>query len=236
VPTLCAYDPAYSYEIAIIVQDGLRRMYGEGENCFYYLTVENEMYPMPAMPAGVADGVRRGLYKFAPAAGDDERPRVHLFGSGAILREALRAQEILAGYRVAADVWSATSYSELRREALAAERWNMLHPLEEARVPYVTRLLADEPWPVVAASDYMKAVPDQIARFVPGGMISLGTDGFGRSDTRAALRRFFEVDAAAIAVAALHQLARRGEVAPTVVQEAIAALNVDPEQPEPAHA
>jgi pyruvate dehydrogenase E1 component len=236
VPTLKAYDPAYAYEVAIIVQDGLRRMYAEGEDCFYYLTVENEMYPMPPMPAGVADGVRRGLYKLAPGRGEDDWPRLHLFGSGAILREALRAQEILAGYRVAADVWSATSYSELRRDALAAERWNMLHPLAEPRVPYVTRVLADQPWPIVAASDYMKAVPDQIARFVPAGMVSLGTDGFGRSDMRDALRRFFEVDAEAITVAALHQLARRGEVAASVVQEAIAALGIDPEQPDPARA
>jgi pyruvate dehydrogenase E1 component len=236
VPTVRAYDPAFAYEIAVIVHDGLRRMYVEGEDCFYYLTVQNEMYPMPAMPAGVADGIRRGLYKFSPAADPGGRPRIHLFGSGAILREALKAQGLLAERGVAADVWSATSYTELRRDALAAERWNMLHPGEAERVPYLTQVLAEEPWPIVAASDYMRILPDQIARFVPAGLFPLGTDGFGRSDTRVALRRHFEVDAAAITVAALGQLAARGTIDPADVQRAIAELEVDPEQPDPATA
>jgi len=236
VPTVHAYDPAFAYEIAVIVQDGLRRMYTEGEACFYYLTVYNEMYPMPAMPAGAAEGIRRGLYKIAPAADAEGKARIHLFGSGPILREALAAQKLLAERGVAADVWSVTSYSELRRDALACERWNLLHPGEPERVPYVTRMLADEPWPVIAASDYMKAVPDQVARFVPAGLYPLGTDGFGRSDTREALRRFFEVDAAAIAVAALHQLARRGAVPLDAVRTAIDELGVDAEQVDPATA
>ena len=236
VPTVHAYDPAFAYEIAVIVQDGLRRMYTDGESCFYYLTVYNEMYPMPAMPAGVEEGIRRGAYKLASAAVPDGKPRVHLFGSGPILREAWKAQHLLAERGVAADVWSVTSYSELRREALAAERWNTLHPGEPERIPYLTRVLADEPWPVVAASDYMRTVADQVARFVPAGFYSLGTDGFGRSDTRDALRRFFEVDAAAITVAALSQLARRGAVDAAVVRRAIADLEVDPDQRDPATA
>ena len=237
VPTVHAYDPAFAYEIAVIVQDGLRRMYGEGESCFYYLTVYNELYPMPGMPEGVADGIRRGLYKLAPAAAADDRaPRIHLFGSGPILREALEAQQLLGERGVAADVWSVTSYTELRRDALACERWNMLHPGEPERVPYVTQMLAREPWPVIAASDYMKAVADQIARFVPGGLHPLGTDGFGRSDTRDALRRFFEVDAAAIAVAALSELARRGTIEVARAKQAIVDLGVDPEQADPATA
>ena len=236
VPTVRAYDPAFAYELAVIVHDGLHRMYTEGENCFYYLTVYNEMYPMPAMPAGVEEGIRRGAYKFAPAPAPKGQPRVHLFGSGPILREAVKAQQLLAERGVGADVWSVTSYSELRRDALAAERWNTLHPGEPERVPYLTQILADEPWPVIAASDYMRAVADQVARFVPAGLYPLGTDGFGRSDTREALRRFFEVDAAAITVAALAQLAKRGAVDAAVVRQAIDALGVDPEQRNPATA
>jgi pyruvate dehydrogenase E1 component len=236
VPTVHAYDPAFAYELAVIVQDGLRRMYAEGEACFYYLTVYNELYAMPGMPAGAEEGIRRGVYKLAPAADPAGKPRVHLFGSGAILREALTAQTLLAERGVAADVWSATSYTELRRDALACERWNLLHPGEPERVPYITRVLADEPWPVIAATDYMKMVADQIARFVPAGLHPLGTDGFGRSDTRDALRRFFEVDAAAITVAALHQLARRGDLPMDAVRSAIADLRVDPEQADPSTA
>jgi pyruvate dehydrogenase E1 component len=236
VPTVRAYDPAFAYEIAVIVHDGLRRMYVEGEDCFYYLTVQNEMYPMPAMPSGVADGIRRGLYKLSPADEPGDRPRIHLFGSGAILREALKAQEMLAERGVAADVWSVTSYTELRRDALAAERWNMLHPGETPRVPYVSQALAGEPWPIVAVSDSMRIVPDQIARFVPNGFFPLGTDGFGRSDTRVALRRFFEVDAAAITVAALSQLAYRGDIEPAQVQRAIEQLELDPDTVDPATA
>jgi pyruvate dehydrogenase E1 component len=236
VPTVRAYDPAFAYEIAVIVQDGLRRMYGEQEDCFYYLTVENEMYPMPAMPEGVEEGIRRGLYKLAPSEAPDDWPHIHLFGSGAILREALKAQQLLADRSVAADVWSVTSYSELRRDALAAERWNMLHPSEPPRQPFVTRTLADEPWPIVAATDYMKIVADQIARFTPGGLRVLGTDGFGRSDTRDALRRFFEVDAAMICVAALYELSQHGTIPVEQVERAIQELEIDRDKPDPATA
>jgi pyruvate dehydrogenase E1 component len=233
-PTVRAYDPAYAYEIAVIVEDGIRRMYVDRENVFYYITAMNEPYPQPAMPAGVADGIVHGLYKVQAAADPSIGPRIHLFGSGAILREALRAQALLVAVGVAADVWSVTSYTELRRDALAAERWTMLHPRESPHVPYVTEALASEPWPIVAATDYLKIIADQIARFVPAGLHALGTDGFGRSDTREALRRFFEVDAETIAVAALDALARRGALATDTVAEAIRAFGLDPETPDPA--
>ncbi|HUU85302.1 MAG TPA: pyruvate dehydrogenase (acetyl-transferring), homodimeric type [Phycisphaerae bacterium] len=240
VPTIQPYDPAFAYEIAVIIQDGIRRMYTEGEDIFYYLTVENEPYPQPPMPEGVNEGILRGLYKFKAADKPGDRPRVHLFGSGALLRSALEAQQILAEqFDVAADVWSATSYTLLRREALAVERWNMLHPAPAGagpRSPYVTELLASEPWPVIAVSDYLKAVPDQIARWVPGGLYPLGTDGFGRSESRRDLRRHFEVDAAHITLAALHQLAQRGQVEADRVADAIERLDIDADKPNPATA
>jgi pyruvate dehydrogenase E1 component len=236
VPTVRAYDPAFAYEIAVIVEDGLRRMYVEQEDCFYYLTVANEMYTHPAMPDGAREGILRGLYKLAPADASVRGPRVHLFGSGAILREALRAQSLLAERGVAADVWSATSYATLRRDAVALQRWNRLHPLEPERVPFLSSVLAAEPYPIVAATDYMKIVADQIGPFVPAGLVALGTDGFGRSDLRPALRRFFEVDAECIAVAALHTLAARGELPRERVAEAIHALGIDPDKLDPATA
>ncbi|MHC4065987.1 MAG: pyruvate dehydrogenase (acetyl-transferring), homodimeric type, partial [Planctomycetota bacterium] len=185
VPNLQSYDPAFAYELAVIIRDGIHRMFERHEDIFYYLTVQNEPYPQPPMPEGAADGILQGLYKFRPATDPGERPRVHLFGSGAILREALAAQELLADeFHVAADVWSATSYTLLRREALEVERWNRLHPGEPAGTPLITALLQAEPWPVVAATDYVKAIPDQVARWVPGGLCPLGTDGFGRSESR----------------------------------------------------
>jgi pyruvate dehydrogenase E1 component len=234
LPTLQAYDPAFAYEIAVIIQEGIRRMYEAQEDIFYYLTLGNENYAMPPMPEGVREGILRGLYKFQASAAPSTWPKVHLFGSGAILREALRAQALLEErFEVAADVWSATSYKALRREALAVDRWNRLHPEEPPRVPYVVQLLAGETGPVVAASDYLKAVPDQIAPWVPG-LCSLGTDGFGRSDTRPSLRRFFEVDAESIAVAALYQLAQRGTLERAVVSRAIREFGIDPDRPDPA--
>jgi pyruvate dehydrogenase E1 component len=239
VPNLVAYDPAYAYEVAVILRDGLRRMYGEREDVFYYVTLCNENYEMPPLPDGAEEGILRGLYKLrpAPAAKDGdpaERPRVHLWGSGPLLNEALRAQGILADrFGVAADVWSATSYKELRREALAVERWNLLHPDEEPRVPYLTRALQGESGPVVAVSDYMKLVPDQVARWVPNGLYPLGTDGFGRSDTRKALRRFFEVDAETVALAALSRLALAGAIDRRKVVEAREALGIDAGKPDP---
>ena len=234
VPTLAAYDPAFAYETAVIVLDGIRRMYENQEDLFYYITMYNENYVMPPMPEGVREGILQGIYRLRPAEPADGRPSVQLFGSGAILREALRAQEILAAkFNVAAGVWSATSYSQLRREALAADRWNRLHPLENPRRPYIQTVLDQTQGPIVAVSDYMKIVPDQIAPWLPGRLLSLGTDGFGRSDNRTHLRRFFEIDAEFIVVAALHQLSQRGEIPATQVAKAIQELGVNPEKADP---
>ena len=237
VPNLVAYDPAYAFELAVIIQDGIRRMYEVGEDLFYYITLGNEKYPMPRMPEGATEGILRGMYKFRPSALRKSRDRqgaVHLLGSGAILREALRAQELLAErFEIAADVWSVTSYKELRREALEVERWNMLHPAAPPRRSYVERLLADEKGVFVAASDYMKLMPDMISRWVPGGLYPLGTDGFGRSENRDSLRRFFEADAEFITVASLAQLARRGQIKASQVEQAIRQLEIDPEKVYP---
>jgi pyruvate dehydrogenase E1 component len=242
VPNVQAYDPAFAYEIAVIIRAGLERMFEKGEDIFYYLTLQNEPYPMPPMPEGAERGILDGLYLLRKAAEGEATERrkqagryVRLFGSGSILMQVLKAQEVLAArYDVAADVYSATSYLQLRREALAAERWNMLHPEAEPRVPRVTQILAGSDAPVVAATDYMKAIPDQIARWVPGGLTPLGTDGFGRSDTREALRRHFEVDPPAVTVAALAALARRGKAKPAEVAQAIRDLGVDPDKVDPA--
>jgi pyruvate dehydrogenase E1 component len=237
VPNLLAYDPAYAYELALILQDGIRRMYEAGENIFYYITLGNENYPMAAMPAGVEEGVLKGMYRLRPASIKGKGTRVHLLGSGAILREALRAQEVLAEREgIAADVWSVTSYKELRREALEAERWNRLHPTAEPRRSYLENLLAAEQGVFIAASDYMKALPEMITRWVPGGLVALGTDGFGRSENRASLRRFFEVDAESIVVAALDQLRKRGEVKPERVAKAIKELGLNPDKADPVRA
>ena len=235
VPNLLAYDPAYAYEIAVILQEGIRRMYEQGEDVFYYLTVMNENYTQPAIPDGVREGILKGMYRFKAAdASATDRSRVQLFGSGAILNETLKAQALLSEkYGVAADVWSVTSYKELHREAVETERWNMRHPNEEARVPYVTQCLRDAPGPVVAATDYIKALPESIARWLPGRAIVLGTDGFGRSDGRVALRQFFEVDAAHIALAALAALAWEKAIDPRVVSQAIADLGIDPDKQNP---
>jgi pyruvate dehydrogenase E1 component len=222
--------------MALIVQNGIRRMYEQGESVFYYLTVCNENYPMEPMPAGAAEGVIKGLYRLRASTLQKSKvkSRVHLFGSGPILRQTLRAQELLAEkYGVAADVWSVTSYTELRREALACERWNRLHPTQPARKSYLEKLLANEKGVFIAASDYMKSLADSIARWIPGGITPLGTDGFGRSENRASLRRFFEVDAECITVAALEQLSRRGELQAEQVARAIQELGIDAEKPDP---
>jgi pyruvate dehydrogenase E1 component len=233
VPSLMTYDPAWAYEMAVIIRDGLRRMYTDHEDVFYYLTLYNENYPMPAKPDGVDNGILKGLYKFRPAS-RDRQPKVQLFGSGPLLRQALQAQETLdERYGVAADVWSATSYRLLRGEALNARRWNMLHPSDEPRRSYLETVLQGETGPFVAVSDYMRAVPDQIAPWVPGQMLTLGTDGFGRSDTRPALRRFFEVDDACIVIAALYALSRDGIIARETVTKAITELGVEPDKAFP---
>jgi pyruvate dehydrogenase E1 component len=212
-------------------------MYEKREDIFYYITLYNENYPMPHKPPGVDEGILKGLYKLKPAPeGQDggARPHVHLLGSGSVLAEALRAQQILAErYGVAADVWSATSYKQLRNDALEADRWSMLHPDQEPRKPYVTGLFEGDQDPVIAMSDYMKLVPDQIARWLPDRLFSLGTDGFGRSETREALRRFFEIDAECVALAALYQLARRGTIDREVARRALDELGIDPEKVYP---
>jgi pyruvate dehydrogenase E1 component len=233
IPTLMTYDPAFAYEIAVIVQDGMRRMYQEGEDIFYYLTLYNENYSMPVMPEGVEDGILKGLYKFRKGA-DGKKHKAHIFGSGTIIRQALRAQEILADrYDVSADVWSATSYKLLKTDLQRTSRWNMLHPAESPRKAYLETVLESETGPFVAVSDYMKIIPDQIAPWVPGGLDTLGTDGFGRSDTREKLRRFFEIDAECVVVATLYALAKRGAIDRKAVAQAIKDLNVDPEKAFP---
>ena len=237
VPNVVAYDPAFAYELAVIIQDGIRRMYEHGESVFYYITLYNENYPMAAMPEDATEGILKGMYKFRAAKSSSKGTKIHLLGSGPILREVLQAQDILAEkYGVAADVWSVTSYKELRREALEVERWNRLHPLEKSRMSYVEKVLGQEKGIFLAASDYMKSLPEMIARWVPGGLTPLGTDGFGRSENRASLRRFFEVDAEFITLAALDQLARRGEIKPERVQKAIKELDIDPEKADPVRA
>jgi pyruvate dehydrogenase E1 component len=233
VPNVVAYDPALAYELAVIIRDGIRRMYQEAEDVFYYITLYNENYPMLPMPQGVEQGILKGLYRLA--ASDLKSPTVktkaHLFGSGPILLQALRAQAMLAEhFGVAADVWSATSYHELRRDALEMENWNLVHPGEKPRQSHVQTTLAKEEGVFIGASDFMRSVPEMIARWVPGGLFPLGTDGFGRSETRPALRRFFEVDAESIVVAALAQLAQRGAVKPAVVQEAMKKFGIDPDK------
>ncbi len=235
MPTLLTYDAAFAYELAVIIADGLKRMYRQGEDLFYYLTLYNENYAMPPMPAGVEEGILRGLYRFK--AGPAGLPlKAHLLGSGPLLRSALRAQEILGErYGVSADVWSATSYKRLRSEALRAQRWNMLHPASPPQRSYLETTLEKEQGVFVAVSDFMKMVPDQIAPWVPGGLTPLGTDGFGRSDTRENLRRFFEVDGESVAVAALYALARQGKVTPAAAARAIQDLGVDPEKAFPAY-
>jgi len=232
VPNCLAYDPAFAYELAVIIHDGLRRMYVEQERIFYYITVMNENYAQPAMPAGAAPGILSGGYMLQN--GGHGKVRATLLGSGTILRECLAAAKILEDdYGVSADVLSITSFSELRREALECERWNLLHPGEPARVPYVRELLQERAGPVVAATDYMRTVPDQIRQWVSARYVTLGTDGFGRSDSRTALRRFFEVDRGYIAVAALKALADDGHVDRATVGRAIEALGVDPDKPVP---
>ena len=233
VPNLLTYDPAFAFEMAVIIQDGIRRMYKEQESVFYYLTAYNENYAMPPMPEGAETGILKGMYLFRPSR-KQSGLKAQLLGSGPILNEALKAQEILEErYSVAADVWSVTSYKELRRDALEAERWNMLHPGQAPRTPYVTQCLTPGRGVCVAASDYVKATPDSISRWVPSPMISLGTEGFGRSESREALRDFFEIDARYIALAALYGLAREKSIYLDLVKKAIQDMEIDPEKADP---
>jgi pyruvate dehydrogenase E1 component len=233
-PNCVSYDPAYAYELAVIIQDGLRRMYRDQESIFYYLTVMNEQYEMPEMPEGSREGILKGMYRFKAASEPNAKLRAQLFGSGAILNEVVKAQDILQKYGVAADVWSVTSYQELYRDGHTCERWNMLHPTEAPRVPWVTECLKDAPGVFVAASDYLKVLPDSIDRWMPRKVRSLGTDGFGRSEDRAALREFFEVDARFVAVAALAELLKEGQIGADVVARAIKESGINPEKNNPA--
>ena len=232
VPNCVSYDPTYAYELAVIIQDGLRRMIGEQENIFYYITCMNENYVHPAMPSGVEDGILRGMYLLH--VGGRGQVRVQLMGSGAILREVLAAAKLLRDeFGVPSDVWSVTSFNELRRDALAAERWNQLHPEAEPRTSYLEKCLRKRKGPYVAATDYMKIVPDQIQRWMPGRYVTLGTDGYGRSDGRAALRQFFEVDRQYITITALKALADDGVLDQQTVVQAIEKFGIDPEKPDP---
>jgi len=235
VPNCLSYDPAFAYEIAVIIQEGIRRMYDDGESIFYYLTVMNENYEMPPMPDGCADGILKGMYRLRQSANKNAKLRAQLFGSGAILNEALKAQKILGEkFGVAADVWSVTSYRELYRDGNAVERWNRLHPEEPPKVPYVTECLKDAPGVFVAVSDYLKALPDSISRWYPRPLVALGTDGFGRSESRDALRNFFEVDVRHITLATLHALQGEGQVKAETVRKAIQEFEINPEKLDPA--
>jgi pyruvate dehydrogenase E1 component len=232
IPVCVSYDPTFMYELAVIIHNGLERMYQQQENIFYYLTIMNENYLQPAMPEGVKDGIIKGLYLYK--ANDTHALKVQLMGSGTILREAIAAADLLAkDFNVSANIWSATSFNELAREAQAVERWNRLHPESEQKQPYVSQCFRLHPTPVIAATDYVRAYPEQIRRFIPQNYTVLGTDGFGRSDTRSQLRQFFEVDRYHIAVAALKALADEGNTPPSQVSAAIQKYTINPEKPNP---
>ncbi|MEM1067279.1 MAG: pyruvate dehydrogenase (acetyl-transferring), homodimeric type [Planctomycetota bacterium] len=233
-PTVRAYDPAFAYEVVVIIAEGLKKMYQEGEECIYYLMAENDAYDHPEMPEGCEEGIIKGMYKYRSQEADNAKARVQLFGSGAILNSALKAQEILAEqFGVASDVWSVTSYTELRRDAATCERWNMLHPTETPRKSYLEETLDGVEGPFISASDYVRALGEQLMPYIPGDYFVLGTDGMGRSETREALRRHFEVDAESIVIATLSRLAKAGVVTTEDVQDAISALGYDAEKVDP---
>ena len=233
-PTVRAYDPAWAYETTVIVLDGLKRMYQDGEQAIYYITAENENYEHPDMPEGVEEGILKGMYKFRSRDVDAPVARVQLFGSGAILNGVLKAQEILAEqYNVASDVWSVTSYTQLRREAAECDRWNKLHPTEKPKVSYVSQMLEGAEGPFISSSDYVRALGEQIAPWVPGDYTVLGTDGMGRSETRPALRRHFEVDCESVVITTLYRLSKQGVVSPKDVAKAIKDLGYDTEKVNP---
>jgi pyruvate dehydrogenase E1 component len=234
IPNMVAYDPAFAFELAVIIRDGIKRMFEDQENIYYYITVMNENYAMPEMPKGAKEGILKGMYKFKPSKMKDAKPKAQLFGSGTILNQVLQAQEILEkDYKVAADVWSVTSYKELRREALEAERWNMLNPDKKQKTSYITLTLSKEQGVFVAASDYVKALPDSISKWVPGTLYSLGTDGFGRSASRKELRDFFEVDYRHIVYATLGALVKEGKIKETVLEKAKKDLEIKPDKLNP---
>ena len=236
-PLIRSYDPAYAYETTVIIMDGLKRMYEQGETAIYYISVENENYAMPAMPEGVEDGIVKGIYKLSSRDVPNARARVQLFGTGAILRMVLQAQEMLAEkFNIASDVWSVTSYTQLRRDAQTCERWNFLHPTEEPKQSYIEQLLQGVEGPFIAASDHVRALPEQLIRYIPGDYFVLGTDGMGRSETREALRRHFEVDAESVVLAALYRLAKQNVLQMSDVAQAIKDLDYNPEKVNPLFA
>jgi pyruvate dehydrogenase E1 component len=236
-PTIRAYDPAWAYETVVIVLDGMRRLYQEGETGIYYITVHNEDYDMPAMPEGIEEGIIRGMYPFRSQEVDQAKGRVQLFGSGAILRHVLEAQQILADkYKIASDAWSVTSYTQLRRDAQSCERWNMLHPDQAAKKSYLQTVLEGVRGPIISASDNVRAVGEQLLPYMTEDYYVLGCDGMGRSETRATLRRHFEVDAVSIVVAALYRLSKQGVLSASVVSKAIQDLGLDPEKQNPLYA
>ena len=233
-PNCVSYDPAYAYELAVIIQDGIRRMYRDKESIFYYLTVMNEQYEMPAMPDGSREGILKGIYRLSRSANTKAKLKAQLLGSGTILNEVVAAAKLLETYGVAADVWSVTSYNELYREAHACDRWNMLHPEATPKVPFVTQQLKDTEGVIVSASDYLKVLPASLDRWMPRRVRALGTDGFGRSEARKELRDFFEVGAPYIAVATLAELAQNGQLEAKVVAQAIKDLGINSDKKDPA--
>ncbi|PIX95521.1 MAG: pyruvate dehydrogenase (acetyl-transferring), homodimeric type, partial [Ignavibacteria bacterium CG_4_10_14_3_um_filter_37_18] len=234
VPNLVTYDPAFAFELAVIIRDGIRRMYEEQEKIFYYITVMNENYAMPAMPEGSKEGILKGMYKLKESENSSHKLKANLLGSGTMVNEALKAQKILEEkYKVSADVWSVTSYKELRRDALNVERWNLLHPTAEQKIPYITQCFTNDEGVIVASSDYVKTLPDSIAKWLPKQIVSLGTDGFGRSEARPELRDFFEVDARYIVIGTLFALAKEGKLKMTQVEKVIKELEINPEKLNP---
>jgi pyruvate dehydrogenase E1 component len=234
IPNLVTYDPAFAYELAVIINDGIKRMYVNREDIFYYITVMNENYPMPHMPEGVKDGILKGIYRFKSSEKKDLKLKANLLGSGTILNEVIKAAAMLEEkYNVVADIFSVTSYKELRREALEVERWNLLHPSETPKVPYITSQFEKNDGVIVASSDYVKALPDSISKWLPKPLASLGTDGFGRSEGRNELRNFFEVDARYITLAALLSLAKENKIKMSVVTNAVKDLNINPDKLNP---
>ena len=233
IPNCVCYDPCYAYELAIIVHDGMRRMMQQQENVFYYLTAMNENYHHPALPEGVEEGIVKGMYKLQSVEGSTAN-RVNLMGAGVILREVIAAADMLSEeYGIGSVVWSVTSFTELRKDGLDATRWNNLNPSEPAKVPYVTSLLNDYPYPAIASSDYMKAISDGLREFIPTSFKALGTDGFGRSDTREKLRDFFEIDRRYIVITALNSLVEQGTIDVSVVTDAVQKYGIDPNKPNP---
>jgi pyruvate dehydrogenase E1 component len=237
IPNLMVYDPAFAYELAVIIRDGIYRMYEKQENIFYYITVMNENYPQPEMPKDVKDGILKGMYRFRKSDLKNAKGKVHLMGSGTILNEVIKAAEKLEkNYNVAADIWSVTSYKNLHLDAQETERWNMLHPDKEAKAPYITEITKGESGVFIAASDYVQLSSDSISKWLPGPLHSLGTYGYGRSEGRTSLRDFFEVDAKHIVYASLHSLAKEGKLKPEVVKKAQKELGINPDKPNPAKA